>query len=65
MNTGVLEAMRRIAREKQLDGALLADALEAGLLSAARKKYGAAAEIEVIIDEEEDSIGVFLNKTVV
>jgi len=65
MNSGVLEAMRRIAREKQLDGALLAEALEAGLLSAARKKYGAAADIEVIIDEEEDLIGVFLNKTVV
>jgi hypothetical protein len=29
MNTGVLEALRRIAREKQLDGILLADALEA------------------------------------
>ena len=65
MNSGVLEAMRRIAREKQLDGALLAEALEAGLLSAARKKYGTAAEIEVIIDAEEDLIGVFLNKTVV
>ncbi len=65
MNSGVLEAMRRIAREKQLDAELLSEALEAGLLSAARKKYGAAAEIEVTIDPEEDLIGVFLNKTVV
>ena len=65
MNTGVLEALRRIAREKQLDGILLAEALEAGLMSAARKKYGPAADIEVIVDEEADSIGVFLNKTVV
>ena len=65
MNTGVLEALRRIAREKQLDGSLLAEALEAGLLSAARKKYGPAAEIEVIVDDEDDAIGVFLNKTVV
>jgi N utilization substance protein A len=65
MNTGVLEALRRIAREKQLDGILLAEALEAGLLSAARKKYGPNAEIEVIVDEEADLIGVFLNKTVV
>ena len=32
MNIGVLEALRRIAREKQLDGALLTEALEAGLL---------------------------------
>jgi N utilization substance protein A len=65
MNTGVLEALRRIAREKQLDGRLLAEALEAGLLSAARKKYGPTAEIEVIVDDEDDAIGVFLNKTVV
>ena len=65
MNTGVLEALRRIAREKQLDGELLTEALEAGLLSAARKKYGPNADIEVIVDEEDDSIGVFLNKTVV
>ena len=65
MNTGVLEALRRIAREKQLDGDLLREALEAGLLSAARKKYGPTAEIEVIVDSVDDAIGVFLSKTVV
>ena len=65
MNTGVLEALRRIAREKQLDGILLTEALEAGLLSAARKKYGPAAEIEVIVDDGSDAIGVYLVKTVV
>ncbi|MBN2565380.1 MAG: transcription termination/antitermination protein NusA, partial [Candidatus Eisenbacteria bacterium] len=65
MNTGVLEALRRIAREKQLGGSLLAEALEAGLLSAARKKYGPSAEIEVIVDDENDTIGVYLIKTVV
>lgn len=65
MNTGVLEALRRIAREKQLDGALLAEALEAGLMSAARKKYGPAADIEVVVDDENDTLGVFINKMVV
>lgn len=65
MNSGVLEALRRIAREKQLDGALLTEALEAGLMSAARRKYGPAAEIEVLIDEERDTFGVFLTKSVV
>ena len=65
MNTGVLEALRRIAREKQLDNALLAEALEAGLLSAARKKYGPNADIEVVVDDENDTLGVYLNKTVV
>ncbi len=65
MNTGVLEALRRIAREKQLDGSLLVEALEAGLMSAARKKYGPAAEIEVLIDDESDTLVVFLHKSVV
>lgn len=65
MNTGVLEALRRIAREKQLDGALLMGALEAGLLSAARKKYGLDADIEVVVDDKHDTLGVYLNKAVV
>jgi len=65
MNTGVLEALRRIAREKQLDGILLREALEAGLMSAARKKYGLEANIEVVVDDEHDTLGVYLNKAVV
>ncbi|MCK4511935.1 transcription termination factor NusA, partial [bacterium] len=65
MNTGVLEALRRVARTKQLDNEILVEALEAGILSAARKKFGPAAEIEVTIDEESDTLGVFLNKVVV
>jgi len=65
MNTGVLEALRRISRTKQLDSAILVEALEAGILSAARKKFGPTADIEVLIDEEEDSLCVYLNKTVV
>ncbi len=65
MNTGVLEALRRVSRTKQLDSAILVEALEAGILSAARKKFGPAADIEVIIDEEEDSLCVYHNRTVV
>jgi N utilization substance protein A len=65
MNTGVLEALRRIAREKQLENELLIEALEAGLMSAARKKFGPEAEIEVIVDGESDTLAVYLNRTVV
>ncbi len=65
MNTGVLEALRRVARTKQLDNGILVEALEAGILSAARKKFGPTADIEVSIDEENDTLGVFLNKVVV
>jgi len=65
MNTGVLEALRRIAREKQLENELLIEALEAGLMSAARKKFGPEAEIEVIVDGGSDTLAVYLNRTVV
>lgn len=65
MNTGVLEALRRVARTKQLDNEILVEALEAGILSAARKKFGPIAEIEVAIDEENDTLGVFLSKVIV
>jgi N utilization substance protein A len=65
MNTGVLEALRRVARTKQLHNDILVEALEAGILSAARKKFGPTADIEVSIDEESDTLGVFLNKVVV
>ncbi|MBM3306892.1 MAG: transcription termination/antitermination protein NusA [Candidatus Eisenbacteria bacterium] len=65
MNTGVLEALRRMAREKQLDQALLMEALEAGLLSAARKKYGLEAGVEVVVDDKHDTLGVYLKKAVV
>ncbi len=65
MNTGVLEALRRIAREKQLDNELLMEALEAGLLSAARKKFGTEADIEVVVDGESDTLAVYLNRKVV
>ena len=65
MNTGVLEALRRIAREKQLDRELLIEALEAGLLSAARKRHGPNAEIEIVVDDETDTLAVYLHKTVV
>ena len=65
MNTGVLEALRRIAREKQLDGTLLIGALEAGLMSAARKKYGPDANIEIVVDDKHDTLAIYLNKAVV
>jgi N utilization substance protein A len=67
MVIGILDALSRIAREKHLDRELLLEALEAGLLSAARKKYGARADIRVSLGDgqDESSIEVFVTKRVV
>jgi len=67
MVIGILDALSRIAREKHLDRELLLEALEAGLLSAARKKFGARADIRVSLGDgqDESSIEVFVTKRVV
>ena len=43
MNYEIVEALGQIAREKNVDKKLVIETLEAGLQSAARKKYGATA----------------------
>jgi len=47
MNTEILEALGAITREKNVDRAVLVETLEAGLVSAGKKKFGATANIEV------------------
>ena len=51
MNYELMEAMAQIAREKSVDKAILVETLEAGLLSAGRKRFGPNANIEVRFDE--------------
>ena len=47
MNYEVVEALGQIAREKNVDKQLVIETLEAGLQSAAKKKYGPTAEFAV------------------
>jgi len=65
MNYQILEALGRIAREKNVDRAVVLETLEAGLASAARKKYGSTAVVEVKINEEEGDLGIWMVKQVV
>jgi N utilization substance protein A len=64
MDIQFADAFNRMIREKRIDKKLLMETLTAGLSSAAKKKYGASAEVEV---EEDDkgSLGLYLIKTVV
>ena len=65
MNYELMEAMAQIAREKSVDKAILIETLEAGLLSAGRKRFGATANIEVRFDDGSGRILMRLKRTVV
>ncbi|MBZ0268511.1 transcription termination factor NusA [bacterium] len=51
MNYEILEALGQIAREKNVDKDLVIQTLEAGIVSAARRRYGANADIRVVFDQ--------------
>ena len=51
MRYEILEALGQIAREKNVGKELVIQTLEAGIISAARRRYGANADIRVTFDE--------------
>ncbi len=61
----VLEALRQIAREKNVTMDLVIDTLEEGLLSAARKKFGTADNIDVDVDQNTGEVAIWAHKAVV
>jgi transcription termination/antitermination protein NusA len=61
----ILEALRLIAREKSVDRRLLIETLEAGVLSAAKKRYATAVDVEVAFDDATGRIRVLVHKKVV
>ncbi|MDI6808983.1 MAG: transcription termination factor NusA [Candidatus Eisenbacteria bacterium] len=65
MSYEIIEALGEIAREKSVNMAIIIETLEAGLLSAAKKKYGSSANIEVKIDETKGVILMTAKKKVV
>jgi transcription termination/antitermination protein NusA len=65
MNAELIEALGQIAREKSVDRQVLIETLEAGLVSAAKKKLGANADVRVEFDEESGRIRMYANVVVV
>ncbi len=65
MNYELLEALNQIAREKNVDREVLVETLIAGLLSAARKRYGLSANIDVHFDRDRGRIEAKLIRHVV
>lgn len=65
MNYEVLEALRQIAQEKNVSRELVVETLEIGLVSAVKKRFGTADNVEVDIDGSSGDIRVFVTKDVV
>lgn len=65
MGFEIIQALKQIAREKDVDEELIIETLVAGLVSAARKKYGQESNIVVDVDQEAGKISVFRVRSVV
>ncbi|MGD8627914.1 MAG: transcription termination factor NusA [bacterium] len=61
----IVQALKSIARAKEVDESLIIETLQAGLISAARKKFGPESRITVDIDEELSKLTVYCTKDVV
>jgi len=47
MNLELIEVMRQIERSRKVERKVLIEAIEAALISASRKNYGAAQDIRI------------------
>jgi len=58
MSNELLSVLDYIEREKGIDRAVIVNAIESALLSAAKKRYGEEADLEVAIDSKTGNISV-------
>ena len=65
MNAGFIDAFAQIIRVKRVDRATLIDTIKTSLISAAKRKFGQEAEIEVVLDEGKGILEVYRVYTVV
>ncbi len=59
MNSGFIEAFSQIVRVKRVDKNTLVETIKASLVSAARRKLGPDAEIQVHLDEAKGQLDIF------
>ncbi len=65
MNSEFIEALRDLEKERGIEVAVILEALEAALISAYKKNYGASQNVRVEINPKEGDIHVFYRKEVV
>jgi N utilization substance protein A len=61
----IIQALKAIAREKDVDENLIIESLQAALVSAAKKKYGATSRIVAELEDDLGRLQVYCVKTVV
>lgn len=61
----ILDALRQISREKSVDPKMLVETVRLGILTAAKKRYATAADVQVAFDEANGRIKVLVHKKVV
>jgi transcription termination/antitermination protein NusA len=65
MDYNIVEALQAVVREKNVETSVLMDSLVVGLQSAAKKKVGLNADIQVVVDQGTGDIEIAQRKTVV
>lgn len=65
MVTEILEAFGQLTREKAIDKSEVVELVKAGMLAAVRRKYGAEAEADILVDPASGEIDIYLLKEVV
>jgi N utilization substance protein A len=65
MSFEIIQALKAIAREKDVDENLIIESLQAALVSAARRKYGALSKIIAEVDESLGHLQVYCVKDIV
>ena len=65
MNKEFIEALNQLEKEKGISKQVLLDTMEAALISAYKRNYGANTNVGVTIDGDTGEIHVYTLKTVV
>jgi len=65
MTTEILDAFGQLTREKALDRSEVLDLVQAGMLAAVRRTYGAEANADILVDPASGEIDIYLLKEVV
>lgn len=65
MNMELMNALKDLEKEKGIDFEVLVEAIEAALISAYRKNFGALQNVRVSLDRQTGEMKVFARKTVV
>ncbi len=61
----ILDAFSQLTREKSLDRSEVIELVKAGMLAAVRRKYGAEANADILVDPATGEINIYLLKEVV